>query len=72
MAQLQERVGDLLRACAGILETSAALTVSAGPFRSLAKVREFERRLTQIPGVQEVTLRGYEGEDRAVFDVRLT
>jgi hypothetical protein len=48
------------------------VTVSAGPFQSIEAVRAFERQLAALPGVKEVTVRGYEGEDRALIDVQLT
>ncbi len=47
-------------------------TVSAGPFASTEAMRAFERTLAVIPGVREVAVRGYEGEDRAILDVRLS
>jgi hypothetical protein len=34
-------------------------------------VRSFEVAVAALPGVLEVTLRGYEGADRAIFDVRM-
>ena len=46
-------------------------TVSAGPFTTTGALREFEQRLSGISGVREVTVRSYEGEDRAIVDVRL-
>ncbi len=45
-------------------------TVAAGPFASTESLRRFERTLAAIPGVREVAIRGYEGEDRAIVDVR--
>jgi hypothetical protein len=48
-----------------------AVTISAGPFTSLEALRAFERALAAIPGVREVTIRGYEGENRAIVDVTL-
>jgi hypothetical protein len=47
------------------------ITISAGPFDTLEALREFEVRLSALNGVGEVTVRGYEGDDRAVIDVRL-
>jgi hypothetical protein len=49
----------------------AEVALSAGPFTSTAAVRQFERDLTAMPVVREVTVRGYEGENRAMFDVQL-
>jgi hypothetical protein len=48
------------------------LTISAGPFTSIDAVRAFERELSALPGVREVTVRGYVGGDRAVIDVQLS
>ena len=50
---------------------STRLTVSAGPFTTIAAVHAFERDLARLPGVCEVSLRGYEGDDRVVIDVQL-
>jgi hypothetical protein len=48
------------------------VVMSVGPFASTAAVRAFEQELLRLPGVREVTLRGYEGENRAMFDVQLS
>lgn len=45
-------------------------TVAAGPFASTESLRRFERTLAAIPDVREVAIRGYEGQDRAIVDVR--
>jgi hypothetical protein len=45
--------------------------MSVGPFADTAAVHAFEQELLRLPGVREVTLRGYEGENRAMFDVQL-
>lgn len=50
----------------------AGVTVSAGPFPSVDAVHEFERTLAGLRGVRDVAVRGYEGTDRAILDVRLT
>jgi hypothetical protein len=47
------------------------LILTVGPFDRLEAVRRFERALADVPGVAEVHLRGYEGIDRAIVDVRL-
>jgi hypothetical protein len=52
-------------------DPSAEVTLSVGPFESLEAVRAFERAVATLPGVRETSLRGYEGEDRAIVDVRL-
>ncbi|HEY3727508.1 MAG TPA: hypothetical protein VGL51_10065 [Solirubrobacteraceae bacterium] len=51
--------------------TVREFSVSAGPFQSTEALRGFERTLAKIPEVREVTVRGYEGEDRAIVDVHL-
>jgi hypothetical protein len=47
------------------------VTLAAGPFSSTAALHAFERELARIPGVREVTVRGYDGPDRAIVEVRL-
>jgi hypothetical protein len=78
MAELQAKliaaIEDLLEAyesfVAGAPE-GVELTLSAGPFESTASVREFERQLAGLASVRAVDVRGYEGEDRAIFHVEL-
>jgi hypothetical protein len=50
---------------------SGKVALSAGPFDGTAALREFERALAALPGVQSVALRGYEADDRAIVDVQL-
>jgi hypothetical protein len=76
--QVLESTRKLLRACeASVAQASAPepavreFSVSAGPFPSTEALRGFERTLAQIPQVREVAVRGYEGGDRAIVDVRL-
>jgi hypothetical protein len=45
--------------------------VSAGPFSDTESLREFERALERLEPVRRVTVRGYEGSDRAIFDVEI-
>ena len=47
------------------------MTVSAGPFPSVDSLREFEQSVSRLPGVRDVSVRGYEGADRAIIEVRL-
>jgi hypothetical protein len=79
LTELQER---LLRSIGELLASSQTahrnpqptvreFLVSAGPFASTGAVRAFEAMLSGSPGVREVTVRGYDGEDRAIVDVRL-
>jgi hypothetical protein len=50
---------------------STRIALSAGPFAGTAVLRDFERALSELPGVQAVALRGYEADNRAIIDVRL-
>lgn len=50
---------------------STYVTMSAGPFTSIEALHDFEEALSRVRGVQDVVVRGYEGTDRAVIDVRL-
>ena len=47
------------------------VTVAAGPFVSLDALRSFEHAVSRLPGVRDVAVRGYEGSDRAIIEVRL-
>jgi hypothetical protein len=47
------------------------LVISAGPFTGTGGLRAFERALSVMPGVRDVIVREYAGEDRAIVDVRL-
>jgi hypothetical protein len=47
------------------------VTLAAGPFVSLEALRAFELAVAQLPGVRDVAVRGYEGADRAIIEVRL-
>ncbi len=53
-------------------ESGATVSVSAGPFASTDALRRFERSLQTLPGVRSVTVREYEGADRAIVDVHLS
>ncbi len=85
LEELQASLGQLLEGYRGALLQSLAasaprlagpsradqFTLVAGPFVALEAVRAFERTLQELPGVEQVAIRGYEGADRAVVDVRL-
>ncbi|MGH2875254.1 MAG: hypothetical protein ACRDLV_03270 [Solirubrobacteraceae bacterium] len=45
------------------------VAVSAGPFDDTGALARFERALATLPGVSRVTLREFQGADRAVFEV---
>jgi hypothetical protein len=49
----------------------SAVGVSAGPFADTAALRRFERALAALPEVGDVSLREYQGADRAVLEVQL-
>jgi hypothetical protein len=77
LVEAQERllhsVRELLRAdepAAGP-DDPARLGLSVGPLRSPEQLRAFENALVDLPAVDAVALRGYEGGDRAVLDVEL-
>jgi periplasmic protein TonB len=52
-------------------EPAAPVTLSAGPFANIEALHEFEEALSRMPVVRDVAVRGYEGTDRAIIDVRL-
>jgi outer membrane biosynthesis protein TonB len=56
---------------APLAAASAQVTLLAGPFASTESLREFETALSHLRGVREVAVRGYEGTNRAIMDVRL-
>ncbi len=47
------------------------VSMSAGPFPSMEALHDFEAALSRVRGVRDVVVRGYEGTDRAIIDVRL-
>jgi hypothetical protein len=49
----------------------SGVSVSAGPFPDTEALREFERALSELQPVHSVTVRAYEGEDRAILDIEL-
>ena len=57
--------------CAEAAPALQQFSVSAGPFPSTEALRRFEQTLSQIPEVREVSVRGYEGGDRAIVDVQM-
>jgi hypothetical protein len=50
---------------------SPDVTLAAGPFASLEALRDFEQAVSRLPRVRDVAVRGYEGTDRAIIEVRL-
>lgn len=50
---------------------SPDVTLAAGPFASLEALREFEHAVSRLPRVRDAAIRGYEGTDRAIIEVRL-
>jgi hypothetical protein len=51
--------------------TDPQVSLAAGPFVSIEALHEFERAVRGLPGVREVSVRAYEGADRAIIDVLL-
>ncbi len=49
----------------------AGVELAAGPFADTESLREFERALERLDAVRRVTVRGFEGSDRAILDVEL-
>jgi hypothetical protein len=73
LSSMHGAISEMQRALSNVPRLSATeITLSVGPFTSVDAVRAFERELERLPAVREVTLRGYEGEDRAVLDVQLS
>jgi hypothetical protein len=79
IGELQER---LISAIEGLVEAyegptgeygagSNAVTLKAGPFADTGALRAFTERLAELPGVDKVSVRGFEGADRAILDVEL-
>jgi hypothetical protein len=69
---LTETASSLRTPVAPATERSAPqATVSAGPFASTEALRQFEQAVSALRGVREVTVRGYQGADRAIIEVRL-
>ena len=60
-----------IRRGAHLRPDSPDVTLSAAPFGSLEALHEFEHAVSGLPGVREVVIRGYEGADRAIIEVRL-
>jgi hypothetical protein len=76
MSELLERYESVLRLLPAPDRRPPAsggdeLTLSIGPFATIEALREFERALAGLPGVREVSVRGFEGADRAIVDVQL-
>ncbi|HEV3054922.1 MAG TPA: hypothetical protein VGX45_09730, partial [Solirubrobacteraceae bacterium] len=79
IGELQER---LISAIEGLVEAyeapadergaeANAVTLKAGPFADTDALRVFTEHLAELPGVEKVTVRGFEGADRAIVDVEL-
>jgi hypothetical protein len=49
-----------------------AVSVTAGPFADSAALRRFERSLSALPEVRDVSVREYIGADRVVVEVHLS
>jgi hypothetical protein len=51
--------------------TRTEIELNAGPFAATQALREFARALAALDPVRRVTVRGYQGADRAMLDVEL-
>ncbi len=74
LGRLLSSLHEVLNGIEELLATMAPgrqeATIAAGPFGRIEEVREFERRLSGVRGVRDVTVRGYEGAARAIIDVQ--
>jgi hypothetical protein len=84
MRRLEARLRELVEAHESLLASArdlvggarvtapgAPLSMSAGPFADTGGLRRFVATLETLPEVQRVSVREYEGADRAVIDVHL-
>jgi hypothetical protein len=74
LADIDDRLGEIqdqLISAADEGQPARGLVISAGPFTGTGGLRAFEQALSVMPGVREVVVREYAGEDRAIIDVRL-
>ena len=63
---------ELMLEQADILARAApAVSVAAGPFTDTPALQEFQRALTGLPQVREVTVREYVGSEGVILDVHL-
>jgi sirohydrochlorin ferrochelatase len=68
---LSGQAGSVPSVSASADRPRAEVTVSAGPFSGTPALRDFERALAELSGVRGVSLRGYDSDDRAIWDVEL-
>jgi hypothetical protein len=79
IGELQERLINAIEGLVDAYEAPAgehgtetnAVTLKARPFADTDALRAFTGRLAELPGVEKVTVRGFEGADRAIVDVEL-
>jgi hypothetical protein len=83
LGELEARVAEAMSDCRVVLEqvletagespkrAGRAASVLAGPFDTPAEVRAFVKLLDGLDVVEEARVAGFEGEDRAVLEVRL-
>jgi hypothetical protein len=71
MRELLDGYERVLTLSQGRRAEATRVTMSAGPFASIESLHEFEKALVRVSGVRDVVVRGYEGSDRAIIDVRL-
>ncbi len=75
--QVLEWIHELIAAYEGALARrprlpGPELTISAGPFADNESVDAFVAAIQTLPGVARVTMRGFEGADRAIIEVQLS
>jgi hypothetical protein len=70
-SSLHELLNGIEAVVARIAQGGREATIAAGPFTTIRAVRQFEQELAAVPGVREVSVRGYEGAARVIIDVQL-
>jgi hypothetical protein len=71
LASMRELLRAYEQALAGGPGDPSGIGLTVGPLDSTEGLRAFEQAVAGLSAVEAVELRGYEGGDRAVLDVRL-
>lgn len=72
MRELIDAYGAAVRQVQEPSPQTDEVLLSAGPFATTRAVHRFVQDVSALAGVREVTLRGYDGPDRALLDVQLS
>jgi hypothetical protein len=70
LVEIDEQLREIQAELAGE-HGPGAVTLSAGPFATIAALHSFEQALAGLAEVREVTLRAFDGADRVILDVQL-